>query len=257
MNQTVKVVVVIPAYNEAQTIREIAVGAREHVVDVVVVDDGSTDHTSEALSGLPVTLLQNLENEGKAGALWRGMQYALKLGATGVITLDGDGQHRPEDIPRLIDMHRTWPDALVIAARMQPVQSAPRLRRFANRFADFWISWTAGHWIFDSQSGFRLYPAKLLKQLNVMHDRAHSFVFESEAVIEAVWQGFPLLRIAVPALYPTASRPSHFRPIVDVARIVIMVTKRLVERKLHPLGLLRALRERARIRRGGGGRSSY
>ncbi|HEX9810523.1 MAG TPA: glycosyltransferase family 2 protein [Burkholderiales bacterium] len=247
MTQSAKVVAVIPAYDEERTIRQIAAGARAHVADVIVVDDGSADGTSAALEGLPVTLLRNSSNQGKGGALWRGMQIALERGATAIVTLDADGQHRPQDIPRLVAAHRERPDVLVIGARLVAARAAPRLRRFANRFADFWISWAAGHWVPDSQSGFRLYPAELVRSLTVCHDRAHGFVFESEVVIEAARLGFRVLPVTVPAIYPTAARPSHFRPVADVARIVRMVAAYLITSGFCPAGLVAAMKERASI----------
>lgn len=239
-------IAVIPAFNEERTVRDVAERARPHVAGVVVIDDGSTDGTSAVLASLPVTLLRHAANRGKADALWDGMQHALQQGATAVITLDADGQHRPEDIPRLIAAHGQHPNALVIGARLRDVQNAPRSRRFANRFADFWISWAAGHWVADSQSGFRLYPAELLTRLRVKHDRAHGFVLESEAVIEAARCGFRTIPVPIAAIYPTALRPSHFRPVKDITRIVLMVAAKLLSRGLYPYGLINALRERRR-----------
>jgi glycosyltransferase involved in cell wall biosynthesis len=90
--------VVIPAYNEAATIREVAARALRKIENVIVVDDGSTDGTADALVGLPVIVLRNPTNCGKAASLWRGFQYALGAGVCGVVTLDGDAQHAPEEI---------------------------------------------------------------------------------------------------------------------------------------------------------------
>lgn len=237
------VVAVIPAYNEERTIHQVADETLKYVSNVIVVDDGSTDGTSDVLVGFPITVLRNEVNQGKAGALWQGMQRALKDGATAVITLDGDGQHNAEDIPKLITAHLSAPNTLVLGARRLTDENAPRARRFANRFADFWISWAAGHWVLDSQSGFRLYPADLIKQLAVRHDKVRGFVFESEAVIEAARSGFRTTAVVVPAVYPASARPSHFRPVRDIARIVLMVAWKLITRALYLTGLFRALRE--------------
>lgn len=244
---TARVAAVIPAYNEERTIRQVADEALKHVSNVIVVDDGSTDRTSDALVGLPITVLRNEVNQGKAGALWRGMQRALKDGAAAVVTLDGDGQHNAEDIPRLIAAHLHAPNTLVLGARRLTDENAPRARRFANRFADFWISWAAGHWVLDSQSGFRLYPAELIKRLAVRYDKARGFVFESEAVIEAARSGFRTTAVLVPAIYPTFARLSHFRPVRDITRIVLMVAWKLITSALYPIGLFRALCEYRRI----------
>ena len=111
-------VAVIPARNEAATIARVAAGALAGVATVIVVDDGSTDGTHGELEGLPVTLLRNEHNLGKGASLWRGMQHALALGAEGVVTLDGDGQHAPEDISRLLRAARAHPQDIVIGARL-------------------------------------------------------------------------------------------------------------------------------------------
>lgn len=235
------VCVVIPAYNEAATIAAVAGRALAQLPDVIVVDDGSTDGTSAQLAGLPVTLLQHPDNRGKAASLWRGMEYALQQGAQWVITLDGDGQHNPEDIPRLLAVAVEQPQAIVMAARLRERANVPKARRFANGMADFWISWTAGYPIRDSQSGFRCYPAELLRQLRLPCDRRHGFVFESEILIVAARRGFWAVPVVIAALYPPQARASHYRPALDTARIVRMVAWKLLSRGLYPVGLLRSL----------------
>jgi glycosyltransferase involved in cell wall biosynthesis len=209
---------------------------------VIVVDDGSSDGTAAALDGLPVTLLRNPSNLGKAASLWRGMAVALADDAAAVISLDGDGQHRPEDIPRLLDAHRDQPGALVVGARLHEGGNIPAERYFANRFANFWIAWAAGQHIKDSQSGFRVYPAALLRSLPPHLGLAAGFVFESEVLIEAGWRGVKLAWVPIPAIYVPRARRSHFRPVADVVLITRMVAWKLVSRGLYLPGLLRSLR---------------
>src|SRR5688572_19187888 len=95
--------VVIPAYNEAATIRKVAEQTVVQLRETIVVDDASTDATLEQLMGVPVTVLRNESNMGKAASLRRGMQYAMSQGAQCIITLDGDGQHDPADIPNFLE----------------------------------------------------------------------------------------------------------------------------------------------------------
>lgn len=236
---------VIPAYNEAATIRDVAARTLCRIKNVIVVDDGSTDGTAAALVGMPVMVLRNAVNCGKAASLWRGVQHALGAGASGVVTLDGDGQHAPEDIPRLVAEAMSHPDAMIIGAR-RPEQRRTALRRYvANRVADFWISWAAGHPFADSQSGFRVYPGSLMRRVQIRYDKTRSFVFESEILIEAarVRDGRP--PVAVEVLSRPGSRPSYFRPVVDIARITRMVAWKLLSRGMYPIGLYRALGGRA------------
>ena len=233
--------VVIPAYNEAATIRDVAVRALAVLPRVIVVNDGSVDATGDALTGVAVVVLRNERNSGKAASLVRGFEYALAHGAEAVITLDADCQHRPEDIPLLIEAARHHRRHIVIAARLLAADDAPKSRWRANRVADFWIGWAAGHRIADSQSGFRLYPAELLKTLEIAHDHAHGFVFESEVLIEAARIGFLTVPVPVAALYPVAARASHFQPVRDIARITRMVAWRLLRSGLNPAGLVRSV----------------
>jgi glycosyltransferase involved in cell wall biosynthesis len=233
---------VIPAYNEVATIRDVAERTLAQLPEVIVVDDGSTDGTADALAGLPVTLVRNPRNLGKAASLWRGISLALAEGAQAVVTLDADGQHRPEDIPRLLAAHRRDTAALVVGARLHDGAKIPAERYYANRFANFWIAWAAGQRVQDSQSGFRVYPAPLLLALPPRVRHAAGFVFESEALIEAGRRGTRLEWVPIPAIYQARGRPSHFRPIVDVALITRMVAWKLLSRGLDLRGLVRSLR---------------
>ena len=233
--------VVIPAYNEAATVRDVAMRARQQCAHVVVVDDGSSDGTGQTLAGLDVTLLRNHENLGKASSLASGFEYALTQGAVGVITLDADGQHAPEEIPSLIKAALEDPDDFLVGARRRSQRRASLWRYVANGIADFWIGWAAGRRIEDSQSGFRLYPAKLIRELGIPHGRARSFVFESEVVIEAARHGYRCRNVPVSVAPRSGSRPSHFRPVRDIARITRMVAWKLLSRGLFLQGLYRSL----------------
>ena len=239
MPQTIRpnFAVVIPAYNEVTTIRDIATRALNFAELVIIVNDGSSDGTGRALEHLPVTLLNNSTNIGKGESLNRAAQHALQLGVDTVITLDGDGQHQPEDIPLLLAAARAEPNTIIIAARLRARHAAPPLRRFANRFADFWISWAAGHRIRDSQSGFRLYPAQVFNA----HTRSTGFTFESEILINAAHQGIYASSVAIDTVYHKQARPSHYRPTADTLSIVRMVAWKLLCRGLYPLGLARSL----------------
>lgn len=234
--------VVIPAHNEAHTVRDVAMRARQQCPHVIVVDDGSTDGTAGVFAGLDVVLLINEKNLGKAGSLCRGFERALAEGATGVITLDADGQHAPEEIPFLIKQALDEPGEFLIGARRRDQRKTSFWRYGANRVADFWIGWAAGAPIEDSQSGFRLYPSTLLRAIDVPYERSRSFVFESEMLIEAARRGFVIQNVPVTVMPRSGPRPSHFRPLLDIARITRMVAGKLLSRGLYLKGLPRSLR---------------
>ncbi len=207
------VAVVIPAFNEAATITDLVKEVLTYSQHVIVIDDASNDGTGELLSALPVTVLCHTVNKGKGASLMNGFEEALRRDVQAVVTLDGDGQHRPSDIPRLLDLARQEPNSIVIGSRRGDRAGSPAVRYYGNRIADFWISWASGYAIDDSQSGFRLYPRKILESVDALHHRGHSFVFESEVLINAAAAGFRSVAVPIPALYAgTVRRTSHFRP---------------------------------------------
>ncbi|HYE36820.1 glycosyltransferase family 2 protein [Methylocaldum sp.] len=233
---------VIPAFNEAATIREVVTAALQFVPRVIVVDDGSTDGTSSALEGLGIELLRNETNQGKAASLWRGLQHALREDdVVAVMTMDGDGQHDPLEIPKLLRAAHRFPRHVVIGSRLWNKAAIPPARYRANRFANFWIAWASGQPIEDSQSGFRVYPAELIRSVTLSYSRDRSFVFESEILIEAARMGFYALPARVSAVYRDNARPSHFRPVTDIVRITRMVAWKLITSGLYPKGLWRSL----------------
>ena len=236
------IALVIPAYNEAASLRQVASAALTQHSWVIVVDDGSTDATAQCVANLPLTVLRLPNNQGKAQALWHGMEHALLRGASAVITMDADGQHGAEDIPRLLEASHAHPDRLIIGSRMHDRSQFPPSRYWANRFANFWIAWAAGYPLSDSQSGFRVYPAALLRAYQEARRKTRGFVFESEIIIEAGRRGYATLAVPIPAIYIASPRQSHFRPVLDILRITRMVAIKLLQRGLCPACLWRSLR---------------
>jgi glycosyltransferase involved in cell wall biosynthesis len=233
--------IAIPAYQEEGTIRALALDALSQCPRVIVIDDGSTDGTRRELEDLPVTVLAHERNRGKAATLCTAFRYAVDHGAGCVVTLDGDGQHDPVDVPFLLAAWHGDRSRIVIGSRLHDRAHFPPARYRANRFACFWISWAAGHAIADSQSGFRVYPRAVMELALAGKVRGHRFTFESEILIEAARHGHKTLAVAIPGRYPANARASHFRPVFDIAKIVVMVGGRLLRRGMAPLGLWRSL----------------
>ncbi|MDQ6639458.1 MAG: glycosyltransferase family 2 protein [Pseudomonadota bacterium] len=229
--------IAIPAYNEARTIRALALAALRLCPRVMVIDDGSTDDTVAQVRDLPLTLLQHAFNQGKAASLRAAFGHALTLEAKCVVTLDGDGQHDPRDAPSLLAVWQAHPDRLVIGARLHDRARIPPARYAANRFACFWISWASGHPIADSQTGFRVYSGAVMRIASSGRMRSSGFTLESEILIEAAQQGHSTLAVKIPARYHDDARPSHYRSVVDTVKIVEMVGARLLKKGMYLHGL--------------------
>lgn len=237
---------VIPAYNEAATIATVVEKALPYVGHLVVVNDGSTDATGDILAGLPVTVLTHERNRGKAASLWHGLTHAISQGAARVLTLDGDDQHEPADIPLLLEAAERNPGRLIVGSRFHDPSVIPEGRRRSNRVANFWIGWASGQPIEDSQSGFRVYPAELIRRARVGTDPSRSFVFESEIIIEAARLGFAYLPVPIRVSYRPGARASHFKPVMDIVQITRMVALRLWRRGFDPIALWRSLQRGGR-----------
>jgi len=231
--------VVIPVYNHARNIEGVARRALKLGFPVVVVDDGSTDATSDILRRVPgLVRLRHAENAGKGAALMTGFEAAAEL-ADWAITIDADGQHRPEEAARLAAAALDGPRAIVVGCREGMIgRHVPWTSRFGRGFSNFWVWASGGGRRIDSQSGFRTYPLPEVFALNV---KARRFQFEVEVLAKAGWQGLPVREVPVSVDYhPGAPRISHFRPFVDFCRNTSTFSRLIFQRVVVP----RAIRRR-------------
>ena len=226
------VYIVIPALNEALRIRDVVQGALRECRNVIVVDDGSDDGTAGRIADLPVTVLRHERRMGKGAGLRDGFAEALRRGASGVITMDGDGQHDAADIPRLLDAADHYPGHIVIGARLRKRASQPLYRRLANEFGDWGIGWGCGFRIADSQSGQRFYPANVAA---LGHVPGEDFVYEAQLLITAARTlGVRCVSVPIESRYQDAAadapqfRRSHFRPLQDLYRITSHVVAQVL-----------------------------
>jgi glycosyltransferase involved in cell wall biosynthesis len=204
------IMAVIPVHNEAPTIASVVLTVRAYL-PVIVVDDASEDGSGPRAAAAGATVLTLPRHCGKGAALQRGFAEALRRGATAVVTLDGDGQHDPRDIPRLLAASQCWPESIIIGGRLDSAEAIPLPRFYAMQVASFWINWLGHCQVRDTQSGFRCYPAALLRTLRLKHG---GFLFESEVLIKAGQTGWGVHEIPICAVY-TPGRTSHYRPLGD------------------------------------------
>lgn len=235
--------VIIPVYNNEKTIRDVALRSLNFCMDVIVVNDGSTDSTGEILRATDgITLVEYPKNKGKGHALRCGFRKAQSLGFTYAITLDGDGQHFPEDIPLLLEANTQHPGAIIIGKR-KDLENATRSKgsSFANKFANFWFMVQTLTKIDDTQSGYRLYPLQKLYGLSLISARYEA---ELELLVLPRWHGVKIATTEVNVYYPPKEeRVSHFRPTADFARISVLNTILCILAIVYalPLAILRGI----------------
>lgn len=224
---------VIPVYDNGGTIRDVALGCRERLPHVVVVDDGSTDVDVRALlSETDITVIRHESNQGKGKALLTALDFAFKKNACYMITIDGDGQHQASDLEKFIPLLQKDEDTLLIGCRDFSRPNIPKRSQLGRDISNFWLRVETGVSVKDCQSGFRAYPVKHFKKLSL--SGAH-YDFETEALVRAAWAGLHLQMVEIDVWYPEAGkRVSSFRPLVDTLRISLMHL-RLVLRHLLPL----------------------
>ena len=214
--------VIIPTYNNAGTVAEVARRALAVCPNVFVVDDGSTDDTAAGLKGLDVRVLSHEHNRGKGCALKTGFKAAREAGFTHAVTVDADGQHFPEDIPGMVEASDRNPGDYIIGVRNLTSENMPRQNTFANRFSNFWFRLQTGQRLADTQSGFRIYPLDRLYGLGLLTSRYEA---ELELMVFAAWHGVRMNGVPVRVWYaPEGERVSHFRPFRDFFRISVLNT---------------------------------
>jgi len=212
---------VIPAYNEARRISSVIRGAREHINDVIVVDDGSGDATAELAQKAGAYVLRHDLNRGKGMALRTGFSHVMKRGYRAVLTLDADGQHDPSEIRKFLSAFQENSGDVIIGSRLWDKAAIPRYRYIPNQIGIFCISKAAGCRIEDTQSGFRLYRKEVLDALNLV---TTGFETETEILIKAGKKGFKIHHLPVSAIYHS-DYTTNFRPVRDFYRISILVLK--------------------------------
>ncbi len=220
-------VALVPVYNHHKTVAAvvnelIAIGA-----PVIVVDDGSTDQSGEAARSTTADVLTHEKNSGKAQALITGFQHAYDKGYHHVVTVDADGQHPIDEIPKLLDASLDCSAAIIVGSRDMSV--APKPNRFGRWLSTYGVRIACGRWSGDSQSGLRIYPIPSTLSLPV---DAARYAYEIEVLIRATWANIPIHYVDVKVIYPE-DRVSHFNKLKDNT-ITCMTNVELILRRFIP-----------------------
>lgn len=219
---TGRTLVLIPALNAARSIAGVVHDCKAVNGDVLVVDDGSSDRTAEVAREAGAEVVSHPVNRGKGASLKTGFAYALEHGFDAVVSLDADGQHLPREIPKFLTARAETGAELIIGGRAHLFgQMLPR-RRLANRFSAWCIAFASKTRVTDSQSGFRLYSAELLRAL---HLRSDGFDMESEVIVYAGLRGFKVITIPIDLGFVDGQSTSHYKPLMDTVRIAWTVIR--------------------------------
>lgn len=198
-----KLTVVIPAYNESRHLGPVIESVKKYTPDIVVVDDGSGDETSEVAQKSGAKVYRHPVNRGLGGALGTGIKAALQDGADIIITMDADGQHDPQEIPELIKPIENNEADVVIGSRFLTSQkNMPLLRRLGIPFFNIVTFLLFGIWTTDSQSGFRAFNRKAAQNLDVFRGGMEI----SSAILKGIKSHrLNLKEVPITAIYTTYS----------------------------------------------------
>jgi glycosyltransferase involved in cell wall biosynthesis len=215
-----KLVILIPAYNEATQIGQLLQKIATMNFSVIVVDDGSNDETAKEAEASGVIVISHNKNRGKGASLETGFKYILNQDFDAVLIMDGDGQHSPNDIQKFIDLAKRHPEAMIIGNRMDNTENMPLDRKLTNMFMSFIISCICRQKIPDSQCGFRLIRTGLLKSLEIESSR---FEVESEILIKVSRLKTKIQSVPIDTFY--GKEASQINPFWDTFRFIIFLLK--------------------------------
>ncbi len=240
--KSLKICVLIPTYNNSATLKSVIDSVLEYTNEIIIINDGSTDTTDSILSNYPFLKQVNYSNnKGKGWALRTGFKFACEQGYDYAITIDSDGQHFAKDLPVFIEKLESEGPCLIIGARNMNQSSVPGKSSFGHKFSNFWYWVETGLKVPDTQSGYRLYPVKLLNSTSFY---TRKFEFEIEVLVRAAWKGIKIESVPVSVYYaPAGERVTHFRPFKDFTRISILNTLLVLITFLYinPRNFLRAI----------------
>lgn len=217
-----KTCVIIPTFNEYKEIGRIVAEVRKQGLEVIVIDDGSSDNTAAIAKDNGATVLKNEANQGKGASLIKGFNYAIDCGCDAVITMDGDGQHLPEDIPYFMRLAKYSDSGIIIGNRMQKIRNMPLLRLFTNKSMSWLISAVVKQKIPDTQCGFRLIKQEVFKKVRLSTSKYET---ESEILIKCARLGFKIESVPIKSIY--MGEKSNINPFIDTLRFIKFILKEL------------------------------
>jgi len=223
------IIACIPAYNEEKTIAKVILKARKYVDKVIVCDDGSTDMTAEIAEALGAEVIRHERNVGYGAAIGSLFEKAKEDDADIMITLDADGQHNPDDIPKLIKPILNGEADIVIGSRFLTSETEiPTYRKIGIKIIN-WITGAKAERISDTQSGYRAYSKKALQLIKPVE---MGMGVSTEILLKAEQNSLKIREVPIKILY-RVERPSTINPLTHALDIIFSTIKQLSIR--HPL----------------------
>lgn len=218
--------VVIPAFNESASIGGIIDAVRKRGHDILVIDDGSSDDTGAIARGKGVRLIRHDRNLGKGASLREGFEYArTRTDCDAVIVMDGDGQHRVEDIEGFLKAASGGTADIIVGNRMGYTKNMPPLRYLVNRSMSWMISALCGQHVPDTQCGFRLLTRRALREIRIT---TANYEIESEMLLAAARKGMRISSVPITTVY--RGEHSDINPFIDTVRFFVLIAKLFVRR---------------------------
>jgi glycosyltransferase involved in cell wall biosynthesis len=195
-----RIICIIPSFNEENAIKKIINGASQYCDRIIVVNDGSQDKTDREAKNAGATVANHLINLGTGAALSTGLQIAKREEADIVVTMDGDGQHDPNDIPILLRPLKEEKVDVVLGSRfLGNIKGMPFHKKIGNRFLSIITSIRCGQKVTDSQCGFRAYSKKVFK--SIIPDSA-DYTWASESLVRVVSSDYKWIEVPIKTIYP-------------------------------------------------------
>jgi len=210
--------IIIPGYMESGRIGPVVEGAVKYCKNVVVIDDGSSDGTSEEAKKAGAVVIRHDVNKGKGVSLDDGFRYAREHGFEFIITMDADGQHDPSDLSSFLCAYKSGGVQVCIGNRMADPSGMPLVRRITNLFMSWLLSRRMGQWVPDTQCGYRLYQCDILDGISLESAR---FEAESEILLFLADRGVRMGAVPVKVIY--RDEKSKIHPVSDTIRFISMI----------------------------------
>jgi glycosyltransferase involved in cell wall biosynthesis len=211
-------VVCIPAFNEEKVIGNVIRECLCYCDSVIVCDDGSSDNTSQNAQQAGAKVIRHNKNKGKGASLKTLFQNALENDAEIIITMDGDGQFLPKEIPKLITTITDNDFDIVVGYRFDSNSEMPKYRQVGNQFLDKITNLASDLPLRDTQSGFRVYSKKAIEKISFDSD---GFAADSEILVDATQKGLKIGEVQVTVLYNIGSKTSTKNPVSHTVSVLL------------------------------------